>query len=401
VKICLVHNSYGRRSGEEVAVDGLRDALRAGGHRVVPFFKSNETLYEHPLTRIDAFFSGIYSAAARREVAALLDAEAPDLVHINNLFPLISPSNLEETRRRGVPAVMTLHNFRLLCPTGLLFSHGDVCHRCIGGREWWCALRNCTGERARSVGYAVRSAVARIRNTFALAIDRFIAPSAFLKAIHVEHGWPAERIDVVRHLLKPDVAPPANSDGDYVAYVGRVSPEKGVDTIVEAARACPQIPFRFAGHFLRMPNVPKSAPTNCEFMGELAAERVGEFLGRARMTIFASRWYEVAPLSLAEAMASSKAVVCANIGSLPEFVEDGVTGLLFEPGNARDLAEKVRYLWERPELCRRLGEAARKKALAIFSIEANYARLMDTYRRAMGKGQKPDAQSPAIGTAGC
>ncbi len=395
MKICLVHNSYGRRSGEEVAVDGLRDSLARHGHTVVPFFKSNAELYEHPATRVEAFFSGIYSAAARREFAALLDAQSPDLVHVNNLFPLISPSILEETRRRGIPAVMTLHNFRLLCPTGLLFSHGEVCHRCIGGREWWCAVRNCTEEWPRSIGYALRSAAARVRGSFTDGIDRYIAPSEFVKSMLVLHGYPAERIDVIRYLVNLPAAPSENGEGEYVAYVGRISPEKGVDTIVEAARACPQIPFRFAGHHLRMPELPERAPSNCEFVGELPADQVGDFIARARMTVFASRWYETTGLAMIEAMASGKAVICANIGCLPEFVEDGVSGLLFEPGDARELAAKVRYLWERPELCRRLGAAGREKVLAKFSSEANYAHLLASYRAAQAACAGPDAELAA------
>jgi glycosyltransferase involved in cell wall biosynthesis len=400
VKICLVHNSYGRRSGEEVAVDGLRDSLAHHGHTVVPFFKSNVGLYEDPLTRFAAFFSGIYSAKAQREFGALLDIHRPDIVHVNNLFPLISPSILEVTRRRGIPTVMTLHNFRLLCPTGLMFSRGDVCHRCVGGREWHCALGNCAGEWPRSIGYAMRSAAARVRGSFTDGIDRYIAPSEFVKSMLVVHGYPAERIDVIRYLVNLQAAPSGNAEGEYVAYVGRISPEKGVDTIVEAARACPDMAFRFAGHHLRMPGLPGQAPSNCEFMGEIPPEQVNSLLYGAKFTVFASRWYETTGLAMIEAMASGKAVICANIGCLPEFVEDGANGLLFEAGNSADLANKVRYLWQRPELCRRMGEAAREKVLEIFSPKANYARLLHSYHAAANRVESLDTGLAGEGACG-
>ena len=363
-----------------MAVDGLRDCLESHGHTVIPFYRSSAELRRSKSGKAAAFFSGIYSSSARREFACLLDEERPDLVHINNLFPLISPSILAETKSRGVPAVMTVHNYRLLCPTGLLFSHGELCHRCAGGREWWCAIRNCTGEWPKSAGYAMRNAVARLRGSFVKGIDRFIAPTIFVKSMLARYGYPAERIDVVRLIVSLENLHSQTGDGTYVAYLGRISPEKGVETIVEAARLCQDILFRFAGHYLQMPDLPAKAPPNCEFMGEVAGSSVSEFLSASRFTIFSSRWYEVSPLSLVDAILQAKAVICARLGGLPEFVDDGSTGLLFTAGDSRDLTEKVRYLWERPELCRKMGQAGRAKVLAMFSPSANYTRLLDVYQ---------------------
>src|SRR5208282_2316005 len=382
MKICLVHNAYGKLSGEEVAVEILRDFLTSHGHTVIPFFRSTAELDGHKLWKIGAFFTGIYNLAARREFARLLDAERPDLVHINNLFPTISPSILDETKHRGIPTVMTVHNYRLLCPTGLLFSHGEVCHRCIDGGEWWCAIRNCTGEWPKSAGYAVRNAVARLRGSFVEGIDRFVAPTEFVKSTLVRYGYSAERIDVVRYIVRLERGQFHLTGSEYVGYVGRISPEKGVDTIVEAARHCPDIPFRFVGHYLRMPNLPKQAPPNCEFVGEIPAAGVNEFLAGARFTVFSSRWYEMSPLSIVEAMLQKKPVICSRVGGLQEIVEDGVTGLLFAPGDQADLSKKIQYLWQRPEICRSMGEAARKKILDMFSPEATYPRLLDVYKAA-------------------
>ncbi len=380
MKVCLVHNAYGRLSGEEVAVAGLRDSLTSHGHTVIPFFRSSTELEGRQLGKIGALFTGIYNIAARREFARLLDKERPDLVHINNLFPLISPSILDETKRRGIPTVMTVHNYRLLCPTGLLFSHGEVCHRCLNGREWWCAVRNCTGQWGKSSGYAVRNWVARVRGSFSEGIDRFIAPAEFVKSMLVRHGYPAERIDVVRYIVSLETLQPRLTDGEYVGYIGRISPEKGVDTIVEAAKHQADIPFRFAGHFLQMPRLLRQVPGNCQFMGEVPRRDLGAFVDGARFTVFASKWYETTGLSMAETMARGKAVICSAIGCLPELVEAGVTGLLFEPGNAEDLGRKIAYLWNRPDLYHEMGSAARAKVLAMFSPETTYLRLLDVYK---------------------
>src|SRR5208282_119323 len=314
--------------------------------------------------------------------ARLLDKERPELVHINNLFPLISPSILDETKRRGIPTVMTVHNYRLLCPTGLLFSHGELCHRCLNGQEWWCVVRNCTGQWAKSSGYAVRNWAARVRGSFSEGIDRFIAPAEFVKSILVRQGYTAERIDVVRYIVSLETLQPQLTDGAYVGYIGRISPEKGVDTIVEAAKHQADIPFRFAGHFRQMPRLFRQVPGNCEFMGELPRRDLGAFIAGARFTVFASKWYETTGLSMVEAMAQGKAVICSAIGCLPELVEEGVTGLLFEPGNADDLGRKIAYLWNRPDLYHEMGSAARTKVLAMFSPETTYLRLLDVYKAA-------------------
>lgn len=385
MKVCLVHNAYGKLSGEEVAVEGLRDCLTSHGHSVIPFFRSSAEIDGRKFGKIGAFFTGIYNPSARRDFARFLDSERPDVVHINNVFPLISPSILDETKRRDIPTVMTLHNFRLLCPTGLMFSNGEICHRCVGGREWWCAIRNCTGERSKSAGYALRNAVARMRRSFIDGVDRFIAPTRFAKSMLVDNGYPSERIDVVRYIVSMGEDQVPGHDGGYVGYVGRISPEKGVDTIVEAARECPDLRFRFAGHYMRMPELPRLATSNCEFIGQIPSAEVSRFVAGARFTVFASRWYEMSPLSLVDATLQRKPVICSNLGGMAEFVEDGATGLLFKPGDASDLAQKIRYLWERPDLCGEMGEAARKKVLTMFSPERNYERLLDTYRAASNR----------------
>lgn len=383
MKICAVHNAYGKRSGEEVAIDGLCRCLEEHGHSVVPFYRSSAVQGRSLAGKATGFFSGIYSFSARREFARFLDTEKPDLVHINNLFPFISPSILDETRRRGIPVVMTLHNYRLLCPTGLLMSHGEICHRCVDGHEWWCAARNCTGELPKSVGYAARNWIARSREVFSRSVDRFIAPAEFVKRVHCDNGLQADRITTIPYIVNLEFSVDPLANGEYVGYVGRIGPEKGVETIVEVARRLPDIPFRFAGHFLRMPDLPKQAPPNCRFLGEIPREEIAGFIDNARFTVFASKWYETTGLSIAEAMARAKPVVCSRIGCLPELVQEGNTGLLFEPGNAQDLASKIESLWNRPELCQTMGKVARDFVRRKFSTEDNFARLLRVYEAAM------------------
>jgi glycosyltransferase involved in cell wall biosynthesis len=382
MKVCIVHNAYGRLSGEEVAVDGLAKCLTARGHEVIRFDKTSEGFRDKRMDKLEAFFSGIYSFQSRREFSALLQRYKPNIVHVNNLFPLISPSILEETAAQKVPAVMTLHNYRLLCPTGLLMVRGELCDRCVKGSEWWCAIKSCAGERSKSIAYALRSWIARQRSSFDM-MSKFIAPTDFVKSVMVRYGYAPERIAVVPYALNWDWTALKPGCGNYVGFAGRISPEKGIEVIVEAARKNPLINFRFAGHYLQMPEVVRLAPTNCTFLGPIEHAQLGEFFAGSRFTIFCSTWYEALPVSLLEAMAHGKAVVVSNLGSPAEVVDDGRIGMHFEAGNAEDLATKIRFLWERPQLCQLMGQRAREKVLSDYSLDKAYAGILDVYSAAI------------------
>jgi glycosyltransferase involved in cell wall biosynthesis len=385
MRVCIVHNSYARPSGEEVVVDNTRRLLEDRGHQVRALQRSSAEIEHMRLGRVRAFFSGIYSRSSRRAMRRLLDEQRPDVVHVHNLYPFISPSVLVECRRAGVPVLMTVHNHRLVCPNGLHFSHGEICERCLGGREYWCLLRNCTGNLIKSVGYALRNAIARKRRLFLDGVTLFAVLSPFQRERLIASGFPAERLVVVPNMVlsngTADTAEPTPL-GDYVAYVGRVSPEKGVETLVAAAARCPDIPFKVAGSPDRMPHSTRKSPGNIEFLGHLEGARLNAFYRRSRIVVLPSRWLETFGLVLAEAMSLGKPVVASRIGGVPSIVDNGVTGLLAEPGNASELAGKIRALWERPELCRTMGEAGRAKALSEYSPKQYYERLMAAYSRA-------------------
>jgi len=386
VRILLVHNEYGKPSGEEMVVTFVRRMLEKHGHEVVLFNRSSEEIETMPFGEIRAFFNGIYNQASRRQIRRLLSKEKPDLVHIHNVFPLISPSVLPECRLAGMPVVMTVHNYRLICPNGLNVVRGQVCEKCCGGQEIFCVLRNCEGDIFKSIGYAVRTYVARKRRYFLDNVSMYAALTEFQRQRLIAEGFPAERIDVVPNMVEPNGFGPADVPGQYVGYVGRVSPEKGVDTLVAAGRECSSIAFKVAGDYHRMLHLVRRAPRNFEFLGHLDSDAMKEFYASAKIIVLCSIWYEGFPMVLVEAMLHSKLVICSRIGGLPEIVEDGVTGLLFDPGNAGDLAEKIQYLWDRPDLCKEMGRAGREKALQEYSHEKYYERLMAVYDKAIELG---------------
>lgn len=394
MKIVIIHNAYGNPSGEEIVTDDLAKLLESRGMAVQRFSRSSAEIENKRLGKISAFFSGIHNPYSKREFARFLDETRPDVVHIHNLYPLISPSILPVCKTQCMPVVMTVHNFRLACPNGLLLSKGEICHRCLGGREYWCVLRNCENSFFKSTGYALRTATARMLRRYYDNVDHFICLSAFQKNILIDEGLPANRVTVLSNPLPFKLETTQSRGlGEYVAYVGRISPEKDVMTLIEAARRHGDVQFKFAGDYHRLPEAIKQKPDNCAFLGQLNAEEIDKFYNNARMVVFATRCYEGFPTVLLEAMSHNLPVICSRIGGLPEIVEDGVTGLLYEPGNANELSDRIRTLWQNPVLCQKLGESGRQKVRSNYSTDRLMDRLLEIYEKVIkqAKGIRPKA----------
>jgi glycosyltransferase involved in cell wall biosynthesis len=402
--ITIVHNAYGKVSGEEIVIDNLAALLEARGVKVQKFWRDSEAIEGRRLGKIPAFFSGIHNPFSRKAFGQFLRKTRPDVVHIHNLYPLISPSILPECTAQGIPVVMTVHNFRLVCPSGLLLSHGEVCHRCLEGREYWCVLRNCENDIFKSTGYALRTAAARILRQYYDHVNHFICLTHFQRDILVKEGLPPDKVSVLANPLSftsntkntPNAINAINPTNAmnainnkvinaYVAYVGRISPEKDVLTLIEAARQLGDFPFKFAGSYQRLPEVIKQKPGNCEFLGQLDTEDIVQFYHNARMVVFATLCYEGFPTVLLEAMSHGLPVICSRIGGLPEIVDDGITGLLYEPGNADELADRIRALWQNPALCQKLGEAGLRKVREDYAAERLLDQMIKIYEKVIKK----------------
>jgi len=242
-------------------------------------------------------------------------------------------------------------------------------------------------NRLWDIPCALWNYVARKLRLFLDNVTMFIALTEFMQGRLVAAGHPAERIVVVPNMAN---ATPAEHDcrlGEYVGYVGRVSPEKGLPLLMAAARMCPHVEFKAAGSVGGMTHLVDGAPPNLEFVGQLRKAALEDFYTRSCIIVLPSTWFEGFPMVLAEAMLRGKPIVCSRIGGLPEIVDDGVTGLLFEPGNVEELAEKVRCLWDSPDLCRKMGQAGREKALREYSPDRYYERLMHVYQKAIALGR--------------
>ena len=388
VRVLQLYNRRRVWGGEDRMVEALAALLERHGDEVTTWVRDNAELGDGVRGKLRAFGSGVYSPSAARAMRDTLQRVAPDVVHTHNLYPLFSPSVLVECRRRGVPVVAHLHSYLLTCPTTFHLHRGRVCERCHGGREYACVLQNCRGNLAESAGYALRTAVARRLRLFSDNVTFFIAISEFAKRLLVGQGYADEQIVVVPNMVAVPEHAADPSRGEYLAFAGRLSPEKGVDTLLDAARLS-GLPVRVAADTADADAVVRRAPRNVTFVGHLDAEHLDAFYRGARALVVPSIWYEPFGLVVAEAMARGIPVIASRIGALPELLDDGGCGLLFEAGNAEDLAAQMARLWSDPEHGRRLGSEGRAKAAREYGAEVYYRRLREVYARAVRRAGRP------------
>jgi len=383
MKALHIHNRYRYRGGEDVMFERIGEILRANGHEVVTFERrSNEV--NGTRAKLGAMASSVYSPAAKREVSAVLRSERPDVVHVHNLYPLISPSALEACAEHGVPVVMRCPNYRLECPTGILMRNGRVCDDCSGGREYNCALNNCRGNVFESVAFATRNTLTRMHGLFHRHVRVFAPPSHFVKSRLVAAGFPEERIRVIPNVVPLPSSTGNAAIGEYIALAGRFSEEKGIETLLDAARLVPHVPVRIAGEGPLEAALRADAPANVTFVGQLSKADLGDFYANARACVVPSRWYEAFGLVAAEAMSYAIPVIATRMAGLAEIVDDGETGFHFPPNDAIALAQRMEQLWANAVLAKAMGESGRRKVEREYSVETYYKRLISIYELATG-----------------
>jgi len=383
MKILFIHNDYMRPSGEEHAAQALAGLLEGQGHQVSWYRRSSKELEGKPLKKIMAFFSGFYNPLATWQVKKLIQDTRPDLVQIQNLYPLISPSVLRPIKRAGIPIVMRCPNYRLFCPTGLhLDRKGRLCERCTGqGRELNCIGKNCEKSLIKSIAYALRGFAARKYWRMHKLVDVFIVQTEFQRQKFILNGIPAHKLGIVHGLSPAIQGTKAAEIGDLVTFVGRASPEKGILEFLHAARALPKIPFAVAGRLPEeLSHLKRDSPKNVEWLGFLGAKALDETYRRTRIITAPGKWYEGFPNVITRAMQHGKPVITSNLGAMASIVDHGENGWLVEPGNARKLAQAINLLYWDPLRCKDLGNNGREKAAEHYSQGEVYAALLAIYR---------------------
>lgn len=385
MKVLIVHNDYGKYSGEEAVVDKMAAMLPTIGYEVAQLRMTTADARESLMGKIRGFVSGIYCPGGVKAMREAIRRESPDVVNVHNLYPFISPAALRECRKAGIPVVMTVHNFRIMCPTGLFMRDNSPCEVCLErGDEWACVKYNCEHSRLKSIGYAVRNAVARTGRYYRDCVDMFACITDFQRRKLIQAGFPPEKIVVIPNSM--DVPPLTVCEaGNYVAYSGRISREKGVDMIIEAARRHPDIPFKLAGA-VRDTDLVADLPSNVELAGYLSGEKLRDFYANARFFVMASRWYEGFPMTILEAARFAKPMVVPDHGGFTEIIgrgEDAI-GMLVSPGNSDSLSDAIYELWRSSSKTQQLGRKAYDKLKHTYSIDvvsAQWSKLLDKITR--------------------
>jgi len=374
MRVFELHNHHLERGGSDVMFSETVSLLREGGHDVTVIERDNRAVTT--LTdRVWAATSGIYSIGARKELLNRIARDRPHVVHVHNVYPLLSTSVFDACANAGVPAVARLADFTYLCPTSHRFRDGSECRRCEGGREYHCVAANCRGRWSMSLAYAVRTASTRLRGVLA-KVAAFVAPSRYLQAQFVAAGFPASKVTMIPNFVP--IAQRASGGGDYIAYAGRLAEEKGVGVVIEAARRA-RVPLRIAGEPTAAIGPTLRQAGDVKLVGRLDRRAVLSFLAGARAVAVPSLCAESFGLSAAEAMGQGVAVIASRIGALEEVVGDA--GLLCAPGAVDELADSLRRVWHDPEVARRHATLGYERARQHYAAAAHLEALEGLFER--------------------
>ena len=381
LRILVAHNAYQQRGGEDSVVEAEVALLRAHGHEVQLYQRSNDDI--NGMSKASAAWQTLWSGRTQSDAATLFQRFRPQVLHVHNTFPLISPSLYWAAARARVPVVQTLHNFRLICPQALLMREGRVCEDCVGHVPWRAARHACyRASTAQSTVVAGMVQLHRALGTWQHKVARYIALNAFCRDRFVAGGLPAERIRIKPNFV--DLPEPGAGPRDGLLFVGRLSEEKGVAVLAAAAAQGPDgLSIQVAGSgplqglFQANPQV--------KLLGALAPAQVYQAMGQARALVLPSICYEGFPRTVAEAFASGLPVIASRIGSLATLVDDGRTGLLFNPGDAADLAAKMAWAHGHPDEMAAMGRLARTHYLRELTGESNHRQLLAIYGEAMAE----------------
>lgn len=381
MRVIHAYNQHRGGGGSDNSTRTTIEVQRQCGMEIEVFTRSSEDLPPNLWGRVQAAASAIYAPGSVRDFAALLDSFRPDVLHVHEVFPLVSPWILPLCTQRRIPTVMTCVDYRMTCPIVTHLYRDEICTQCTEGREYWAVLKNCRQSLPESFTVALYNVLVRKLRLFSDHVARFVAPSEFARQWFIQHA----QIDAAKITTVPPVVaiPDSPSDpaaGEYVAFAGRFTREKGIEVLLEA-EGLGKLPHRYARAENSLINVHLSSHANV--LVTHSPEDLSAFFRRARMLVVPSIWYEAFGLTAAEAMAHGVPIVASRIGSLTGLVQDGVDGLLFEPRNPRDLAEKVASLWRDPERCRSLGRAARQKAISNWTARHHFERLKAVYEQVL------------------
>ncbi len=386
MKILLVHDFYQRFGGEDAVALAEKQLLEERAEEVVFYSRHNDEITSYNLGRKLAFpFHTVYSPRTTQEIKSLVANSRPDVAYIHNVFPLVSPSIYHALHSLRVPIVQVVHDFRFLCPNGWFYTQGKICERCKHGNYIHAVQYRCYRDSyILSAVYASSIGANRLAGILE-KIDAYVCLTEFSKQKLVEAGIPAEKIFIKPNFIDAAGIVPRPGGGDFVLYLGRLSAEKGVWTLIRAFEHLKDVKLKIAGTgpleaSLRN-YIQEKGLSHIELVGFLEGKEKWRWLSESLLTIVPSQWYETFGMVVLEAYAAGKPVIGSDLGSLPYVIENGRSGLLFQPGDISDLVVKIRYLLDHPEEAERMGRYGRELVDTKYNPDKSHATLMSIFSK--------------------
>jgi glycosyltransferase involved in cell wall biosynthesis len=383
VRILLVHNFYAQPGGESGVFENLLRLLKRVGQDVDVYTRHNSEIVKfNGIQKLGAVLSGFFSLQTWREVKSLVRSNRPHVAIVQNVFPLISPSIYYALHSEGIPVIQLVYNYRFVCPDAQLFSLGEICERCVLGNHWHALVRKCyRNSRALSAWYASVLKFHRSARTFVRNIDAFLIPDQFLGTRLIAGGIPAAKLKKTVNPFFTDDYEPNYKNNNFILYVGRLVRQKGVFTLIRAMSRLPHSPpLYIVGDGESRKELQElindlELQQQVKLLGTRWGSEVQRLIADSRFVVIPSEWYDNLPLILCQAFAMAKPVVASAINGIPEYIDNGVNGLLFEPGNDQQLAQCIDRLNNDNTLHCSMAISARRKAEEVFDYQA-YWRIL-------------------------
>jgi glycosyltransferase involved in cell wall biosynthesis len=343
------------------------------------------------ITCFRSFLQVFYSYDAKRHLAAMLKNISIDLAHAHNIYGRLTTSVLDLLHEHNIRVLMTLHDYKLICPSYKLMRAGAICEDCKHGTYYNAIRRRChKGSFLASAIYACESYFNDVLNKYRKKVRFFISPSLFLRKKLIEFGWPPSKIMCIPNFVNESRFRPLYAPGDYFLYIGRLSSEKGLSTLVRAFRGIRSKNAKLIivgeGPCKNELQTIASPDPRIRFAGYLSGDPLEQVTRNALAVVVPSEWYENAPLSVLEALAYGKPVIGSRIGGIPEMIDDGVNGFLFESADSADLRDKLEFVLSMsPHQITEMGRAARRRIETDYTADLHYRRLMDVYQMALSR----------------
>ncbi|MCA9118922.1 MAG: glycosyltransferase family 4 protein [Planctomycetaceae bacterium] len=399
MKVLLCHNYYQQPGGEDRSFFDEEWLLKSHGHEVIRYTIHNDVI--EGMSSIRLAKKLIWNHDSYRELRQLIRRERPAVMHCTNTFPLISPSVYYAAKREGVPVIQSLHNYRLLCPNALFLRNGQACESCLGKVFPLPAiLHGCYRDsRVASTGVATMVAFHRLMRTWSRAIDKYFVLTEFARDKFIQGGIAADKMVIKPNFVHPDTGP-GNGSGEYAIFVGRLSTEKGIETLLEAWNQLPaNMRLRVVGDGPMAGRVSQAMNDDprIEWVGRRTKEEVDSMINKAACLVIPSLCYETFGRAIIEAYVHGVPVIASRHGAMAELVRHGETGWLFETGNASELRRAIERTFSDPRKLREMRVAARRAYENLYTAEANYDLLISAYNEVIVSVPQPVPQrSPVI-----